>query len=203
MRILLVLSIACAIVAVLGITYFAKQQPDRGVAMEDLTELFRPDTKQLGAVIIKTYREFRGNTVRWSAAYFGCLFGSAFFSAMAALILKLELLGDRPKFKNDLAASLATVAALLITLSTTGDFQRKWHANRVAAAAMENLAYELARPSAASNMDEILTRIQEINSMRNQGIVGELAERESKKSPVMPSRAQPSAPGDAPKAARP
>jgi hypothetical protein len=171
--------------------------------MEDLTELFRPDTKQLGAVIIKTYREFRGNTVRWSAAYFGCLFGSAFLSAMAALILKLELLGDRPKLKNDLAASLATVAALLVTLSTTGDFQRKWHANRVAAAAMENLAYELARPSAATNLDEILTRIQEINRMRNQGIVGELGERESKESPVLPSRAQSSTPGDAPKAARP
>ena len=35
------------------------------------------------------------------------------------------------------------LAALLITLSTTGDFQRKWQANRLAAAAMENVAYEL------------------------------------------------------------
>jgi len=162
------------VVAVLAMVYSAKQQPDRGVAVEDLAELFRPETKQLGAIVIKTYREFRGNTVRWSFAYYCCLFGSAFFSAMAALILKLELLGGQQKLKNDLAASLATIAALLITLSTTGDFQRKWQANRLAAVEMENIAYELTRLSAATNMDAILNRIQIINSVRNQTIVGEL-----------------------------
>ncbi len=181
-RILLLVAVIVVIVAALGVTYSAKQQPDRGMAMEDLTKLFRPETKQLGSVIIETYREFRGNAVRWSAAYFGCLFGSAFLSAVAALVLKLELLGDQPRLRNDLAASLATVAALLVTLSTTGDFQRKWQANRIAAAAMENLAYELARPSAASNLDAVLTRIQEINNMRNQEIVGELHQGESEAS---------------------
>ncbi len=180
-RILLLVAVIVVIVAALGVTYSAKQQPDRGMAMEDLTKLFRPETKQLGSVIIETYREFRGNAVRWSAAYFGCLFGSAFLSAVAALVLKLELLGDQPRLRNDLAASLATVAALLVTLSTTGDFQRKWQANRIAAAAMER-AYELARPSAASNLDAVLTRIQEINNMRNQEIVGELHQGESEAS---------------------
>lgn len=175
-----ILTIVGAAVAVLGMNYSAKQQPDRGVAMEELAELFRPETRQLGSIIIKTYREYRGNAVRWSAAYYGCLFGSALLSAMAALILKLELMGNRPKLKNDLAAFLATVAALLVTLSSTGDFQRKWHANRVAAAEMENLAYELARPSAATNPDAILTRIQTINSRRNQEIAGEIAVSESK-----------------------
>ncbi len=171
--------------------------------MEGLMDIFRPETKQLGTVIIKSYREFRGNTVRWSAAYFGCLFGSAFLSAMAALFLKLEVLVSRPKLKNDLAASLATVAALLITLSTTGDFHRKWQANRLAAAEMENLAYELVRPSAPTNLDAILTRIQGINDMRNRGIIGELAVSGLRESPVLAGPAQPSASGDAPKAARP
>jgi len=160
----------------LSTTYLARNQPNRGVAMEDLMELYRPDTKPLGMIVVKTYREFRGNSVRWSAAYFGCLFGSAFLSAMTGLFLKLEILASQPKVRNDLAAAMATFAALLVTLSTTGDFQRKWQANRAAAAAMENLAYELVRPAAAINLDAILTRIQTINDVRNRGIIGELAE---------------------------
>lgn len=185
----LILTIA-GVAAGLAITYSAKQQPDRGVAVEDIAELFRPETKPLGIIVLKTYREFRGNTIRWSAAYFGCLFGAAFLSAVSALILKLELLCDRPKLRSDLAASLAIFAALLVTLSTTGDFQRKWQANRIAAAEMENLAYELTRPSAATNIDSILTRIQTINSVRNQTIVGEVAESKSKELPPTSRPAQ-------------
>ena len=112
---------------------------------------------------------------------------------MAALVLKLELLADRPKLRSDLAAFLAIVAALLVTLSTTGDFQRKWQANRVAAAGMENLAYELVRPSAATHQDAILTRIQEINDIRNRGIVGEPTERGPEESRALPNPAQPGA----------
>jgi len=197
------LAVAGTIVAILGVTYFAERQPYRGIALEDLKKLFRPETKQLGAVIIKTYREFRGNTVRWSAVYFGCLFGSAFLSAMAALLLKLELLADRTKLRNDLTATMATVAALLITLSTTGDFQRKWQANRVAAAKMENLAYELIRPAEVLNLDVILTRIQEINDMRNRVIVGELPEGGSKETQVLLSPTHSGDPEDSPKAAHP
>jgi len=199
----LVVILAIAGVVGLAINYSAKRQPDRGVAIEDLGQLFQPEAKPLGTIVLKTYREFRGNAVRWSAVYFGCVFGSAFLSAIAALILKLELLGGRLELRNDLAALLATFAALLVTLSTTGDFQRKWQANRIAAAEMESLAYELVRTSAATNLDAILTRIQTINSVRNQTIVGEFAEINDKELPLAPSSAQPGAAGDAHKAARP
>ena len=79
---------------------------------------------------------------------------------MAALIFKLELLGNKPELGNDHAATFATVAALLVTFSTTGDFQRKWQTNRIAASAMENLAYDRIKPSASINMDAILIHIQ-------------------------------------------
>jgi len=168
-----------AAVVMLGVwlvtAYIAHNQPNRGVAMEDLLALYPDKTKPLGEIVVKTYREFRGNTVRWSTAYFGCLFGSALLSALAGLVLKLEVLGSQPKIRNDLAATMATVAALLVTLSTTGDFQHKWQANRAAAAAMENLAYELLRPASAIELDKILSRIQAINDSRNRGIIGELA----------------------------
>lgn len=174
--IVIILLIAAIIIAVLAVNRSAVKQLFRGVALEEIKNLYPPETKQLGDAIIHTYREYRGNTMRWSAAYFGCLFGSAFFSAVAALLLKLEVLGNRPKLRNDAAAALATVAALLVTLSTTGDFQRKWHANRIAASGMENLAYDLLRPAMARDLDAIVARIQRINEARNMGIVGDSTE---------------------------
>lgn len=192
----IVVPVAVLVVAVLltvwfTTTYLAQNQPNRGVAMEDLVQLYQPETKPLGTIVVKTYREFRGNTIQWSAAYFGCLFGSAFLSAMAGLFLKLELMDSQPKIRNDLAAAMATVAALLVTLSTTGDFQHKWQANRAAAAAMENLAYELVRPSAATSLDAILSRIQTINDARNRGIIGELAENAPGEGPALPAPTRP------------
>ena len=173
---LLALFLIVGIVTALVIQYTATRQPNRGVAIEELTQLFQPEIKPLGIVTFKAYREFRGNAVRWSAVYFGCLFGSALLSALAALILKLELLANRPHLRNDLSATLATFAALLVTLSTTGNFQQKWQANRIAAAEMENLTYELSRSTASTDIDAILSHIQKINSKRNRAIVGDLAE---------------------------
>jgi hypothetical protein len=172
----------------------------RGAAMEDLPRLFPPESKELGQVVIKTYQEYRGNAVRWSAAYFGCVFGSAFFSALAGLLLKLEVLGSWPRLRNDLAASLAVLAALLVTLSTTGDFQRKWQANRIAAASMENLAYELLRSSV--NRDAVVGQIQSINDARNKGIVGELTEGRSSESKGQLRPTKPHSEADMPPAPR-
>lgn len=174
----LVIAFIVVILLAIGLTtlYLAQNQPNRGLAMEDLLALYQPETKPLGAMVVKTYREYRGNSIKWSAAYFGCLFGSALLSALAGLVLKLEILDSQPKIRNDLAATMATIAALLVTLSTSGDFQRKWQANRTAAAAMENLAYELVRPTAAMNLNTLLSRIQTINEKRNRGIIGEPGE---------------------------
>lgn len=189
-----VLAVILVVVVALGAwivtTYIADNQPNRGVAMEDLLALYPDKTKSLGEIVVKTYREFRGNSIRWSTAYFGCLFGSALLSALAGLVLKLEVLGSQPKIRNDLAATMATVSALLVTLSTTGDFQHKWQANRAAAAAMENLAYELLRPAAATRLDDILSRIQGINDARNRGIIGELTENHAGENPTAPTPAR-------------
>lgn len=43
---------------------------------------------------------------------------------------------------------MAVGAALLITVSTSGDFQRKWQANRIAAAELERLGYLLLETGA-------------------------------------------------------
>lgn len=174
--IFIAIAITVAIVVVVGLRCFSAQllsSDSRGVAMVDLPKLYPPENKALGEIVIKTYREYRANTARWSFVYFTCIFGSAVLSAMAALILKLELLQAWPRLRNDAAATSAVVAALLITLSTTGDFQRKWHANRMAAAGMENLAYALATSKTPEQLDGIIAEIRAINDARNRGIVGE------------------------------
>lgn len=151
--------------------------PDRGNA---LVELSRYVAKEPGAtealrntagLVLSNYEEYRKNTVRWSALYHGCLFGSALLSALAGLVIKLTLFDKREGFRKDLAAVLAAAAALLITLTTVGAFERKWRANRMAAADMENLAYDLLKKGAGDNIDSFLSAIQSINARRNREIV--------------------------------
>lgn len=167
---LLILAIIAA--ASYQIVVQSSAERNRGLALQELSKLLAPGVKDLGALVLANYREYRANAVRWSFAYFGCLFGSALASASAGVVLKLEALKSRPSLKNDSAAALAALAALLITLSTSGDFQRKWQANRTAADAMENLSYDLMKTGTALDRDSILDRIQAINDARSEGVVG-------------------------------
>lgn len=147
---------------------------NRGMALKKLPDVLPADFKSLGTLVLASYEEYRANAVRWSAAYFGCVFGSATFSAAAGVLLKLEVLARWPNARSDLAALLAAMAALLVTLSTTGDFQRKWHANRTAAGAMENLAYELIKTDKSPSPDAVLEKMQAITSARTEGITGDM-----------------------------
>jgi hypothetical protein len=144
---------------------------ERAAALRHLPQMFPPANRALGEIAITSYREYRANAVRWSAVYWGCVFGSAFLSALAALILKLDLLGKWPRLRNDVAAGCAVFAALLVTLSTSGDFQSNWQANRTAAAEMESLAYDLVKPRSDDELKAVVDQIRAINLARNGAIV--------------------------------
>ncbi len=144
----------------------------RGGAIAQLPEVLPENLSDLGELVVTNYREYRANAVRWSLAYYGCLFGAAFLSACAGVLLKLESLKERLGLRNDIAAIMAALASLLITLLTIGSFEEKWRSNRIAASDMENLAYDLLKSGAAEETDAILARIQKINEARNRGIVG-------------------------------
>ena len=107
------------------------------------------DTSLTASAILDNYVETRANASRWSGIYWGFSFGAAALSALAALILKLESFLKNEGVKKDLAAMLSICAALLVTVSTSGDFHRKWQANRIAAAELERLGYQfLVQPDA-------------------------------------------------------
>jgi hypothetical protein len=172
-----VVSVTLAVVllasAVILTGVYARSVP-RGVDVDLIatSKQLTPAQAELETVLAASYHEYRNNASWWSFAYYGCLFGSAFLSAMAALILKWGGSPDRTEMKKDVAALCATTAALLITVSTVGNFQQKWQANRLAATAVQNLVYEVWKTDAADNKANVSSRMEQINLLRNQEIVG-------------------------------
>ena len=108
---------------------------------------------------------------------FGSLFLSAALSACAGVILKLEYFLQNERFKKDLAAVMAVLAALLVTLSTVGGFHQRWTANRLAAAKMERLAYAFMTAGTQPDLARFSDQIQSIAFERNEGIVSTKSEQ--------------------------
>jgi hypothetical protein len=113
------------------------------LALSTLIDKQNTDESLVARTILGNYLETRLNASRWSGVYWGFTFFAAAFSALAGLILKFESFVKDEGVKKDLAALFSILAALLITISTSGDFQRKWQANRIAAAELERIGYEL------------------------------------------------------------
>ena len=130
------------------------------------------DAKRLGTIVLDNFTQYRADAKYWSGAYFGCLFLSAVCSALAGALLKLEHFITDDKLKKDLAALLAMTSALLITVSTVGDFHQKWAANRLAAARMEQLAYVFMTPGEKNELTKLWEQIEAISLERNLQIVG-------------------------------
>ena len=177
-RLILIVSLVL-ITGLVSIIVWRSMKTPRGEAVtmiiegKDAKKMLPEELTPLGDLIIVNYKEYRNNTIRWSAAYFSCLFLSAAFSALAGFVLKLKSFSSFSVLKEDLAALLAMLAALLITLSTVGDFQRKWSGNRLAASEVESLAYELIKtPFTEDKKVRVISKLQEISNNRNREIVG-------------------------------
>lgn len=171
------LVVVAALGAVIGVANWVLDVPrgrdvDRITGYNQPSRLLPPNQYGLAIVLAENYHEYRRNSSLWSLAYYGCLFMSAFLSAMAAFVLKVECFPKRPELKKDTAALCSTIAAVLITLITIGNFQQKWQANRLAATAMQNLIYEVWKGDSGDSKANIFSRIEEINLLRNQEIVG-------------------------------
>jgi uncharacterized membrane protein len=147
----------------------------RGQALNDaLTPMItneNTDQSIAAAAILTNYLEIRGNASRWSGVYWGCTFAAALFSALAGLILKLDSLPIEEKPRKDVSATLAVTAAILVTISTSGDFQRKWQANRIAAAELERAGYAFLA-SGGINSRSVHATIGKTLHRRHMAIVG-------------------------------
>ncbi len=148
--------------------------------IDSLVEALRPlqttanlEHAQVATAILENYREVRGNAAMWSGVYWGFTFFATILSALAAIILKVEsLFAGREPLKRDLAAVFSICAALLITISTSGEFQRKWQANRLAASELERLGYDLLQ-SRDADVRSYYANLGTILHNRNLTIIGE------------------------------
>jgi len=153
-----------------------------GAALASLMEKPKTDESLVAKTILDNYIETRVIASRWSAVYWGFTFVAAALSALAGLILKFESIVKDQAVKKDIAALFAVVAAIMITVSTSGDFQRKWQANRIAAAELERIGYELLAKSGADSR-RYLSSIARIMHNRNVAIVGRMEERKASDAP--------------------
>ena len=147
------------------------------------------EKKTAATALLGIYNETRQIAALWSSLYWGFTWGAAVLGALAGLILKLESFLADDKIKKDIAALFTVTAAILITVSTGGDFQRKWRANRAAAAEIERLGYRFASSNGA-NANRCLEEMSKILMKRHLSILGMPDERQGDSGkPVAPSSA--------------
>jgi hypothetical protein len=136
------------------------------------------DQSLVASAILDNYQEVRSIASRWSGVYWSFTFIAAIFSALAGVILKVEsIFKNKEQMKKDVAALLSVSAALLITISTSGDFQRKWQANRVAASELERTAYDFLENNKTTEPRKYFSEIGNILHKRNLAIVGNVDQK--------------------------
>ncbi len=140
-------------------------------ALQPVIEQKDTDKSLVATVILTNYQETRINAARWSGVYWGSTFVAAALSALAGLVLKLESILKNEAVKKDVAAIFAVTAAVLITISTSGDFQRKWQANRIASAELEHLGYDFLEKG-GTNPRSYLAAVGKILMTRHTSILG-------------------------------
>ncbi|MDX1998244.1 MAG: hypothetical protein SF066_11040 [Thermoanaerobaculia bacterium] len=128
------------------------------------------EASMVAAAILGNYFETRANAATWSGVYWSFTFLAAILGALAGLILKLESF-EQEKRRRDVAAFFSVTAALLITISTSGDFQRKWQSNRLAAAELEGAGYQLIEHR-GEDARAYLEKVRRILLRRQLAVVG-------------------------------
>jgi hypothetical protein len=180
----IIVGVVLLVVVIGTVWWFFKDRGDwpRGEALGEslrpIAEGTNPDRALVARAIWDNYKENRNNASRWSGIYWGFTFTAAILSALAALVLKLESLLKNDGVKKDLVALLSVAAALLITISSSGDFQRKWQANRIAAAELERIGYEFLEKK-GSDARTYLGAVGEILLRKHLAIVGGTDQRKT------------------------
>jgi len=177
-----VVVVLCLLFVVGGIIIYIKaEKAVRGAIVVNLGTSQAPinaEATDVAAVIKLVFSEYRSAAKNWSVAFHGGLLLAAFLSAFAGVVVKFDNLGRIDRWRKDVAAGAAALAAFLITISASLDFQRKWQANRLAAAQVEALAYEVLDPQfGAQDAREIRDALREIALQRNLQIAGQDSRR--------------------------
>ena len=95
------------------------------------------------------YEKYRRLAHKWSLIHQASLYASAVLSASAAFVLQLNVLKTNyPDARIDISATLAFLAAILTTITASGNFQRRYRANRIAKSGIKILLNKISNPNA-------------------------------------------------------
>lgn len=95
------------------------------------------------------YEKYRTLAHKWSLIHQTSLYASAILSASAAFVLQLNVLKDHyPNARIDISAALAFLAAIITTITASGNFQRRYRANRIAKSGILILLNKISNPNA-------------------------------------------------------
>ncbi len=83
--------------------------------------------------------------------------------------MKLESI-QNTAFKNDMAALLAGLAAILTSITAAGGFNRRWRAYRAARTSISQLRTDSSSPNIKG--DDIRTRLKQIEQKLNDDLTG-------------------------------
>lgn len=134
--------------------------------MADQTE-----RSELRAYVTGALRDEARWTRAWSALHHCFLFGAAILSAAAALTLQLKTLSLAEQSRADLATVFAALASLIGVISVSGGFARKWRANRMTKAALEQIEIDLMDPNCDPR--KIRALLAEMKRIHHLAIVGD------------------------------
>jgi hypothetical protein len=124
------------------------------------------DKVSLRASLAEHRDRYARHTTNWWRAYHGCLSASIVLSASAATVLKLEIVSDAA-IKSDIAAGLATLAAILTTATAAMNFQGRWQVNRKARYEIE--ALQIALDASDADVKQIREDFKKVVAKRIAG----------------------------------
>lgn len=161
-----------------SILYFSQTEGHlRGDTMKELLTPFANgkdlDKAIVAKAILGNYTETRQIAALWSGLYWGFTWAAGVLGALSGLVLKLESYISDEKIKKDIAALFTVSAAIMITVSTGGEFQRKWQANRTAAATIEEIGYDFLSHK-GEDAFALLPRVRDALKQRHLSILGKL-----------------------------
>jgi len=129
------------------------------------------ERSELRDYVVSALRDEARWTRAWSALYHFFLFGAAILSAAAALTLQLKTIPLVEQSRADLATIFSALASLIGVISVSGGFARKWRANRMTKAALEQIEIELMDPNC--DPGKIRSKLAEMKRIHHLAIVGD------------------------------
>ncbi len=168
-----ILAIVATLITLIAVAVFwgCNRTPRVVKVIQPMLQNSSLSASNLVTILGQNLKEYQCNGAWLSWCHFGSLFGSAVCSAAAALLLKQHWIKNAD-VREDRAALAATIGALLVTLSTTGNFGRRWEGCRAAEFDVQNLVYQVLSQGSDVDAKGVLNQLQAINIAYNRTVMG-------------------------------